>query len=77
MIEILNHIFRSLQESEDAVRSIKKTLGNQTRFNRTVTTFALALTIYMIVQNTTNIQQYKKIEELKNEIEEFKRIKGE
>ena len=70
MIEMLNHIFRSLQTSSDAVRSIKKTLGNQARFNRTVTTFALALTIYMIVQN-------KKIEELKNEIEEFKRIKGE
>lgn len=70
MIEMLNHIFRSLQTSSDAVRSIKKTLGNQARFNRTITTFALALTIYMIVQN-------KKIEELKNEIEEFKRIKGE
>ena len=41
MVEMLSYIFRSLQASESAVKSINRTLRKQARFNKTVTTFAL------------------------------------
>ena len=70
MVEVINYIFGSLQDSSDAIKSMKKILRNQARFNRTLTAFVFTITIYALMQN-------KKIEELSNEIEELKRMKGE
>jgi hypothetical protein len=56
---------------------MKKILRNQARFNRTLTAFAFTITIYALMVEIHNYGQYKKIEELSNEIEELKRVKGE
>ena len=70
MVEVINYIFGSLQASSDAIKSIKKILRNQAAFAFTITIYALMVEIH-------NYRQDKKIEELSNEIEELKRMKGE
>lgn len=77
MVEVINYIFGNLQTSSDAIKSMKKILRNQARFNRTLTAFAFTITIYALMVEIHNYGQDKKIEELSNEIEELKRMKGE
>ncbi len=77
MVEVINYIFGSLQASSDAIKSMKKILRNQARFNRTLTAFAFTITIYALMVEIHNYGRDKKIEELSNEIEELKRMKGE
>ena len=77
MVEIINYIFGSLQSSSDAIKNIRKQLRNQARFNRTLAAFAFTITTYALMVEIHNYGQDKKIEELSNEIEELKRVKGE
>ena len=77
MVEMVNYIFSSLQDSSDVVKSIRRALRNQARFNRTLTAFAFTITTYALMVEIHNYGQDKKIEELSNEIEELKRMKGE
>lgn len=77
MAEMVNYIFGSLQASSDAVKSIRKTLRHQARFNRTLTAFAFTITTYAFMVEIHNYAQDKKIEELCKEIEELKCMKGE
>ena len=45
MHEIMNYIFRSLNNSETAIRLIQKSMNKQARYNRKLSMFALVVTI--------------------------------
>ena len=77
MVEMLSYIFGSLKESENSIKTIKTTLRNQARINRTVAAFALVVAAYAIVLEVHTYEQNKKIQNLDNEIKELKRMKGE
>jgi len=77
MDKMINYIFGNLQSSSDSIKSIKKTLKTQAKFNRTLNAFAFTIIIYALMAKTHNYGQDKKIEELSKEIEELKRMKGE
>lgn len=77
MVEMLSYIFGSLKESENSIKTIKTTLRNQARINRTVVTFALVVAAYTIALEVHTYEQNKKIQNLDNEIKELKRMKGE
>ena len=72
MCEVMNYIFGSLSNSETAIRSIRKSLNKQARYNRKLSTFALIMTV-----NLDRVEQKKRIEKLESTIEEMKRDKGE
>ena len=77
MVEMLSYIFRSLQASESAVKSINRTLRKEARFNKTVTTFALVTAAYAVTMELHILEQDKKLKKLSDEIKELKREKGE
>ena len=77
MVEMFSYIFGSLKASENSIKTIKTTLRNQVKFNRTVATFALVLAAYAITLEVNIYEQNKKIQNLDNEIKELKRMKGE
>lgn len=77
MVEMLSYIFGSLKESENSIKTIKTTLRNQARINRTVVAFALVVAAYAIASEVHTYEQNKKIQNLDNEIKELKRMKGE
>lgn len=77
MVMVINYIFESSQASSEAIKSMKKTLRDQARFNRMLTIFAFTVTTYAFMVKIHNYEQDNKIEELINEIEELKRMKGE
>ncbi len=77
MVEMLSYIFGSLKESENSIKTIKTTLRNQARINRTVVAFALVVAAYTIALEIHTYEQNKKIQNLDNEIKELKRMKGE
>jgi len=77
MVEMLSYIFGSLKESENSIKTIKTTLRNQARINRTVAAFALVVAAYAIALEVHTYEQNKKIQNLDNEIKELKRMKGE
>mgnify|MGYP000674566922 CR=1 FL=1 len=45
MCEVMNYIFGSLSNSETAIRSIRKSLNKQARYNRKLSTLALIMTV--------------------------------
>lgn len=77
MVNIIDYLFNKAWKHEHVLGNITKTLRNQKRFNRVVTTFALTMTVYVITEEIYNYEQNKKIEKIRNEIEELKRTKGE
>jgi len=77
MVEMLSYIFGSLKKSENSIKTIKTTLRNQARINRTVAAFALVVAAYAIALEVHTYEQNKKIQNLDNEIKELKRMKGE
>ena len=77
MCEVMNYIFGSLSNSETAIRSIRKSLNKQARYNRKLSTFALIMTVNLVLLELDRIEQKKRIEKLESTIEEMKRDKGE
>lgn len=77
MCEIMNYIFRSLDNSETAIRLIQKSMNKQARYNRKLSMFALVATVNMILMELDRVEQKKRIEKLEITIEEMKRDKGE
>lgn len=77
MCEVMNYIFGSLSNSETAIRSIRKSLNKQARYNRKLSTFALIMTVNLVLLELDRVEQKKRIEKLESTIEEIKRDKGE
>lgn len=77
MYEVMNYIFGSLSNSETAIRSIRKSLNKQARYNRKLSTFALIMTVNLVLLELDRVEQKKRIEKLESTIEEMKRDKGE
>ena len=77
MCEVMNYIFGSLSNSESAIRSIRKSLNKQARYNRKLSTLALIMTVNLVLQELDRVEQKKRIEKLESTIEEMKRDKGE
>lgn len=77
MCEVMNYIFGSLRNSETAIRSIRKSLNKQARYNRKLSTLALIMTVNLVLLELDRMEQKKRIEKLESTIEEMKRDKGE
>lgn len=77
MCEIMNYILGSLNSSETAIKSIRKTLSRQTKHNRNLNMFALIMTVNLILVELDHAEQKKRIEKLEKTIEKMKRDKGE
>lgn len=77
MCEVMNYIFGSLSNSETAIRSIRKSLNKQARYNRKLNTLALIMTVNLVLLELDRVEQKKRIEKLESTIEELKRDKGE
>ena len=77
MCEVMNYIFGSLSNSETAIRSIRKSLNKQARYNRNLSTLALIMTVNLVILELDRVEQKKRIEKLESTIEELKRDKGE
>ena len=77
MCEVMNYIFGSLSNSESAIRSIRKSLNKQARYNRKLSTIALIVTVNLVLLELDRVEQKKRIEKLESTIEEMKRDKGE
>ena len=77
MVVVMNYMFGSLSNSEMAIRSIRKSLNKQARYNRKLSTFALIMTVNLVLLELDRVEQKKRIEKLESTIEEMKRDKGE
>ena len=77
MCEVMNYIYGSLSNSETAIRSIRKSLNKQARYNRNLSTLALIMTVNLVLLELDRVEQKKRIEKLESTIEELKRDKGE
>ena len=77
MCEVMNYIFGSLSNSESAIRSIRKSLNKQARYNRKLSTIALIMTVNLVLLELDRVEQKKRIDKLESTIEEMKRDKGE
>lgn len=77
MCEVMNYIFGSLRNSETAIRSIRKSLNKQARYNRKLSTIALIMTVNLVLLELDRMEQKKRIEKLESTIEEMKCDKGE
>ena len=77
MCEVMNYIFGSLSNSETAIRSIRKSLNKQARYNRKLSTLALIMTVNLVLLELDRVEQKKRIEKLESTIEKMKRDKGE
>ena len=77
MREVMNYIFGSLSSSETAIRSIRKSMNKQARYNRKLSTLVLIVTVNLVLLELDRVEQKKRIEKLESTIEEMKRDKGE
>ena len=55
MCEVMNYIFGSLSNSETAIRSIRKSLNKQARYNRNLSTLALIMTVNLVLLELVQI----------------------
>lgn len=74
---MINYIFSSLQQIENAIQKLGNVAAKQTKFNRSVAVFALIMVSYAIAVEINISEQNKKIKKLGDEIKELKSTKGE
>ena len=60
MCEVMNYIFGSLSNSETAIRSIRKSLNKQARYNRNLSTLALIMTVNLVLLELDRVEQKKR-----------------
>lgn len=77
MDEIMNYIFKSLQNTEKALDKVCRVMRNQTKFNKNIRFFAVAVTTNLIIGEVERREQAAKIRKLEREIEELKHSEGE
>ena len=73
----MNYIFGSLSSSETAIRSIRKSMNKQARYNRKLSTLVLIVTVNLVLLELDRVEQKKRNEKLESTIEEMKCDKGE
>ena len=56
MCEVMNYIFGSLSNSETAIRSIRKSLNKQARYNRKLSTLALIMTVNLVLLELDRVE---------------------
>lgn len=74
---MMNYIFDRLQVTELAIKRMRRKIRNQSRFNRSLAAFAIAITAYAVVVELHNYEQDKMIGDLDKKVEELKRMKGD
>lgn len=57
MCEVMNYIFGSLSNSEAAIRSIRKSLNKQARYNRKLSTLAFIMTVNLVFLELDCVEQ--------------------
>ena len=67
MCEVMNYIFGSLSNSETAIRSIRKSMNKQARYNRNLSTLALIMTVNLVLLELDRVEQKKRIEKLERD----------
>gem|GEM_PF-4279741 len=77
MDKMINYIFSTLHDSENAVKYMERQLKGQTKINKRIAIFALIMTTYAVLAEINNQERDKKIKKLRNELEELKRTEGE
>mgnify|MGYP006995948132 FL=1 len=60
----MNYIFGSLSSSETAIRSIRKSMNKQARYNRKLSTLVLIVTVNLVLLELDRVEQKKRIEKL-------------
>ncbi len=68
MNEMICYIFSNLKSSEYALKSIRKVLASQTRFNKAVTIFTVAAAINIVVLETQLKRQNQKMKKMAKKI---------
>ena len=53
----MNYIFGSLSSSETAIRSIRKSMNKQARYNRKLSTLVLIVTVNLVLLELDRVEQ--------------------
>lgn len=77
MCEIMNYIFRSLDNSDRKFDVISRAIRKQQKFNNGVAVFSVLVTMNFFIGEIERREQAAKIKKLESKIEELKRDKGE
>lgn len=77
MNEMIGYIFKSLSNSENSLRHIRKVLRNQAKTNNLISAFMLATAAYVITMELRNAEQHRKIEKLSKKLDELEYAEGE
>lgn len=72
MKEVINYIFWNMQQTENCLKATYGILKNQARFNRSVKTLGIILTVCMISVNVQCQKCQYKIDKIINELEVLK-----
>ncbi|GHV42418.1 hypothetical protein FACS189490_11350 [Clostridia bacterium] len=75
--DTLGYIFMNLKSSENALKSIRRNLSKQAKFNKDIKFFVFASALYFVMSEVQNYYRDKRIDELSCEIEKLRREKGE
>lgn len=71
MNEMMSYIFGTLQKNEAALTNVAKALKAQSKFNKNLTIFVLAGTVYVYVSERRRKEQEKKIKQLREELDKL------
>lgn len=77
MNDTIGYIFGKLNNSDQMFKTIAKNLNEQSKFNKSVTTFTVVTMINLYLHQATIRRVNKEIEKLREEVEELKHTKGE
>ena len=77
MSDMICYIFSSLNDTENTLRVISKSLRKQASFNRRVVFLGMAMTLRFIVQEMEIRDINRDLESLKKEIKELKKTEGD
>lgn len=77
MGETMNYIFKNLQNTEKVLDKVCRGMRNQTKINKNMTFFAIAVTANLISREVEREKLEARIRKLEKEIEELKCSEGE
>ena len=77
MDELMNYIFCSLRNSETSIKSLQKVIKRQAKVNRRFATLTLLMGVYVAVSSLYIQEQDNTLNEIKMELAELKKTKGD